>query len=48
LIQARKHSNFFANQGLSLPPLDADSYRGLCSKVLQQCAVAALYLIIVS
>ena len=35
LIPARKHSNFFANQGLSSPPLAADSYRGLYSKVLQ-------------
>jgi hypothetical protein len=42
LIQAQKHSIFFANQGLSLPPLAADSYRGLYSKVLQ-CEVVALY-----
>jgi hypothetical protein len=41
LIQARKHSKFFANQGLSLPPLAADSYRGLYSKVLQ-CALWSL------
>ena len=38
LIQASKHSKFFANQGLSLPPLAANSYRGLYCKVLQ-CAV---------
>ena len=38
LIQARKHSNYFANQCPSLPRLAVYSYRGLYSKVLQ-CAV---------
>ena len=38
LIQARKYSKFFTNQGPSLQPLAADSYRGLYSNVLQ-CAV---------
>ena len=38
LIKLRKHGKFFANQGLSLPPLAADSFRGLYSKVLQ-CAL---------
>jgi hypothetical protein len=38
LIKARKHGKFFANQDLSLPPLAADSFRGLYSKVLQ-CAL---------
>ena len=40
LTQARKLTKFFANEDRGLLPLAANSFRGLCSKVLQ-CGVHA-------